>query len=101
MLVKVLMNKNKCKGKSSMKNPIKILKNMLITLAILCLCFMLCLILKYIFNDSALISAIFVLGVYLVSVLTTGYIYGIASALISVLAVNFAFDFPFLHLISP
>jgi two-component system sensor histidine kinase KdpD len=54
-----------------------------------------CLVLKYIFNDSALIYAIFVLGVYLVSVLTSGYIYGVASALISVLAVNFAFDFPF------
>ena len=78
-----------------MKKSVEILKNTLITLAILCLCFLLCLILKYIFNDSALISAIFVLGVYLVSVLTPGYIYGISSALISVLMVNFAFDFPF------
>ena len=78
-----------------MKKSVEILKNTLITLAILCLCFLLCLILQYIFNDSALISAIFVLGVYLVSVLTPGYIYGISSALISVLMVNFAFDFPF------
>ena len=53
------------------------------------------LILKYVFNGSALISAIFVFGVYLVSVLTPGYIYGITSAIISVLIVNFAFDFPF------
>lgn len=78
-----------------MKKSVEILKNMLITLAILCLCFLMCLVLKYIFNDSALISAIFVLGVYVVSVLTPGYIYGISSALISVLMVNFAFDFPF------
>ena len=78
-----------------MKKSVEILKNTLITLAILCLCFLLCLVLKYIFNDSALISAIFVLGVYVVSVLTPGYIYGISSALISVLMVNFAFDFPF------
>ena len=78
-----------------MKKPIKIVKNTLTSLAILCLCFTMCLVLKYIFNDSALIYAIFVLGVYLVSVLTSGYIYGVASALISVLAVNFAFDFPF------
>ena len=35
------------------------------------------------------------LAVYIVSVLTPGYIYGISSALISVLMVNFAFDFPF------
>ena len=71
------------------------LKNIFVTLSIPCLCFVLCLILKYIFNGSALISAIFVFGVYLVSVLTSGYIYGISSALISVLIVNFAFDFPF------
>lgn len=78
-----------------MKKQIEILKNISITLATLCSCFVLCLILKYIFNDSALISAIFVLGVYFVSVLTPGYIYGISSALISVLMVNFAFNFPF------
>lgn len=78
-----------------MKKSTEVLKNTLITSAILCLCFLLCLVLKYIFNDSVLISAIFVLGVYLVSVLTDGYIYGIASALLSVLAVNFAFHFPF------
>ena len=78
-----------------MKKSFEILKNTLITLAILCLCFLLCLVLKYIFNDSALISAIFVLGVYFTCVLTPGYTYGITSALLSVLMVNFAFEFPF------
>jgi len=78
-----------------MKKTIEILKNISITSATLCTCFILCLILKYIFNNSALISAIFVLGVYFISVLTRGYIYGISSALISVLMVNFAFNFPF------
>ena len=78
-----------------MKKSVEILKNTLITLAILCLCFLLCLVLKYIFNDSALISAIFVLGVYFTCVLTPGYTYGITSALLSVLMVNFAFEFPF------
>lgn len=74
---------------------VEILKNSIISLAILCLCFLLCLAIKYIFNNSALISAIFVLGVYLISVMTSGYIYGIVSALLCVLAVNFAFDSPF------
>ncbi len=78
-----------------MENFMKILRNILITLAILCLCFSLCLILKYKFNNSALISAIIVLGVYFVSVITSEYIYGIIASLLSVLAVNFAFDFPF------
>lgn len=77
-----------------MKKPSKILKNILITGAILCVCFALCLIIQYIFGDNALIPAIFVLGVFLTSVLTQGYIYGTVAALISVLAVNFAFTFP-------
>ncbi len=78
-----------------MKKSIVIAKNTTITLTILCLCLLLCLALKHFSGDSALISAIFVFGVYLVSALTNGYIYGITSALLSVLAVNYAFDFPF------
>lgn len=48
-----------------------------------------------VFNTTSLIPAIFVLAVFLVSLVTQGYIYGITSALISVLAVNFAFNFPY------
>ena len=77
-----------------MKKTSEILKDILITGAILCVCFVLCLIIQYIFGDNALIPAIFVLGVFLTSVLTQGYIYGIVAALVSVLAVNFAFTFP-------
>ena len=78
-----------------MKKSHMILKYTLITGAILCLCFALCLTIHYIYEASTLIPAIFVLGVFLTSVITQGYIYGIAAALISVLAVNFAFTFPF------
>ncbi len=77
-----------------MKKSSLILKNTLLTGAILCMCFVLCLIIQYIYADNALIPAIFVLGVFLTSVITTGYIYGIIAALVSVLAVNFAFTFP-------
>lgn len=83
------------KGEITMKKYTELIKNILISALILALCLILCLALKYIFKDTALISAIFVLGVYLVSVMTPGYYYGIISALISVLAVNFAFDSPF------
>ncbi len=78
-----------------MKKSNPVMKNSLISLAILCMCIIFCLALKYIFNNSALISAVFVLGVYLISVVTDGYIYGTVSALLCVMAVNFAFDFPF------
>lgn len=77
-----------------MKKSHAILKDILITGAILCVCFVLCLIIQHIFNDNALVSGIFVLGVFLTSVITSGYIYGIVAALVSVLAVNFAFTFP-------
>lgn len=72
-----------------------IIKNTLITLGIMCMCVLLSLVLKYVFKDSALISAIFVLGVYLASALTQGYFYGIFSALVSVLVINFVFAYPF------
>lgn len=78
-----------------MKKSHAILKDTLITGAILCICFALCLIIHYIYKANALIPAIFVLGVFLSSVITTGYIYGIIAALVSVLAVSFAFTFPF------
>ena len=71
------------------------IKDILISGVILFLCFSLCLYLRYIFKDNSLISAIFVLGVFLISVMTSGYICGIVSSLLCVLIVNFAFTFPF------
>jgi len=52
---------------------------------------------------QTLIPMIFVLGVFLISWRTQGYFWGIAASLISVLAVNYAFTFPFyaFDLISP
>ena len=71
------------------------MKNSLITAAILCACFVLCLLIQNTMQAPALIPAIFVLGTFLTSVITEGYTYGIASALTSVIAVNYAFTFPF------
>ena len=55
------------------------------------------------FHTQTLIPMIFVLGVFLISWRTQGYFWGIAASLISVLAVNYAFTFPFyaFDLISP
>lgn len=46
-------------------------------------------------SPSLIIPPLFVLAVFLISLFTNGYKYGIVAALISVLAVNFAFTFPF------
>lgn len=73
----------------------KTVKNILLTTAVLTTAFMICLALHLAFDSPALIPAIFVLAVLLVSFSTEGYVYGIVSALISVLALNYAFTFPF------
>ncbi len=71
------------------------IKNLLIMLAVLVASFSLCLVIQRWLNAEALIPTVFVLTVLLISILTKGYIYGIVSALISVLAVNYAFTFPY------
>lgn len=43
-----------------------------------------------------MIPAMFTLAVFLISFFTKGYVYGIVASLISMLAVNFAFTFPYL-----
>ena len=45
-------------------------------------------------NSRTLIPMVFVLGVFLVSLRTQGYFWGILGSLISVLAVNYAFTYP-------
>ncbi len=50
---------------------------------------------QHIFNAPNLTAAVFVLAVFLISLLTQGYAYGLISALISMLAVNYAFTFPY------
>ena len=55
------------------------------------------------FQTQTMTSMIFVLGVFLVSWQTQGYFWGVAASLISVLAVNWAFTYPYwaVDLISP
>ena len=59
--------------------------------------------LQYQFETYTMTPMVFVLGVFLVSCRTKGYFWGVAASLISVLAVNYAFTYPFwaFDLISP
>ncbi len=81
-----------------MKNHSHILKDTLITIGILCGTFLICLVVQNIFKTEALVSAMFILGVFLTSAITQGYIYGMVASFISVFAVNFAFTFPYFKL---
>lgn len=73
------------------------------TLLILFTSFLLNLALQQMFHTQSLIPMIFVLGVFLISWRTTGYFWGITASLISVLAVNYTFTYPYwaFDLISP
>ena len=55
------------------------------------------------FDTKTMTPMVFVLGVFLVSWRTQGYVFGIVSSLLSVLAVNWAFTYPYwaFDLISP
>ena len=61
------------------------------------------LLLKELFKTQTMIPIIFVLGVFLIARKTQGYIYGISASLASVLAMNYAFTYPYyaFDLISP
>ena len=67
----------------------------LFTAATLIVVFLLNLFLVRQFNTKTMTPMIFVLGVFLVSWRTRGYGFGIASSLVSVLAVNWAFTYPY------
>jgi two-component system sensor histidine kinase KdpD len=53
------------------------------------------LVIQKLFSTQTLIPMIFVLGIFLISLMTDGYFYGVFSSLISVLLVNFSFTTPF------
>ena len=70
-------------------------KDSLVSLMILTAAFLVCLILHRFEIFHALIGMVLVLSVFLVSVVTQSYTYGIAASFLAVLADNFVFTFPF------
>lgn len=73
----------------------KYLCNIIFTLGILGIFFAISLIVENILNAYSLIPAVFTLAVFLISLFTDGFFYGIMASLLSVLALNFAFTFPY------
>ncbi len=71
------------------------LRDCLITAASLIGAFVLSLLFQYIFNVQEHIPTVFLFGVFLTSLLTEGYLYGVITALIGTFAVNYAFAFPY------
>lgn len=78
-----------------MKRYKQIIKDALFMMGTLIAVFFLNLLMQKLLDTKTLIPMIFVLGVFLISVNTQGYLWGIFASLISVLAVNYAFTYPF------
>ena len=86
-----------------MGNKKQIITDTLFSVAVLITVFLVNLFLVRQFNTKTMTPMIFVLGVFLVSWRTQGYVFGFIASLISVLAVNWAFTYPYwaFDLISP
>lgn len=81
-----------------MKKFSKYIKNFLITIISLICAFGLSLLFQYIFEVQEHITTVFVFAVFLISLLTDGYFYGVVGAFIGTIAVNYAFTFPYFAL---
>lgn len=74
------------------------IKDSLITVVLLCFSFAISLLFQYIFEVQEHITTVFVFAVFLISLLTKGYVYGILAAFAGTIAVNYAFTFPYFAL---
>ena len=73
----------------------RILKNTAIFLCVFLLSCGIGFIIQNVFNIGEHITTLFVFAVFLISLLTDGYFYGIAATLAAVLLVNYAFTYPY------
>lgn len=70
-------------------------RDYILSILILLLAFIIGLLIHEIFHAESMIPLLFGLAVFFISICTNGYRCGIAACLISVLAVNYAFTFPY------
>ena len=76
----------------------KHIKDLLLSLVLLAITFGISIALENVFNIWEHITTLFVFAVFLISLFTDGYFYGIASALVAVLAINYVFTYPYFHM---
>ena len=76
----------------------KHLKDILITVVSLAGAFALSLLFQYIFDVQEHITTVFVFAVFLISLKTEGFLWGILAAFAGTIAVNYAFTFPYFAL---
>ena len=78
-----------------MRKTKKTTVNIFLTLSILMVFFLLCLGMTHIWKIQMIVPTVFTLAVFLISLITDGYIYGIIASMLSVLIQNFVFTYPY------
>ncbi len=73
----------------------KYLKDVFIMTGVLLTSFMICLEMQKGLGTQHFIPTVFTVSVFITTLLTQGYLYGVMASLVSVLAVNYAFTFPY------
>lgn len=73
----------------------KIIWDAAFMVAVLAAMFLINLGMQEVFETHSMVSAIFILGVFIISMKTDGYFWGIAASLISMFVVNFTFTYPY------
>lgn len=81
----------------------QIIHDGIFTVFILAISYLLNFLMQFVIETDTLVPAIFVLGVFFVSLQTQGYIWGVVASLVSVILVNFTFTTPYyeIDLITP
>ena len=79
-----------------MKKYRSTIKNGLFSVCVWLLFFVISVVVENWLETNTMVPAIFALAVFLISLYTDGYLYGILASLLSVLVLNYAFTFPFL-----
>ena len=75
----------------------KVLKNAAIMLVSLLLSYGVSFLLQNVFDIGEHINSVFIFAVFIVSLLTDGYIYGIVTTLAGVISINYAFTYPYFN----
>lgn len=81
-----------------MKKLLSILKNTAITAAILCVVFVVSVMLQDELGIPEHVTTTVAFGVFLISMVTPGYVYGILAAFAGTIVINYAFTFPYFRL---
>ena len=76
----------------------QIIKDLCFTLFVLALTYFLSYFMQFVFDTDTLVPALFVLGVFFVSLQTEGYIWGVLASLMGVMMVNFTFTAPYFEI---